>query len=180
MKRSLLAAAILACTAPLLSAASDYLLEIEGIKGESTDNTHPGAIEISSFSWGLSNAGTTTVGGGGAGKASFQDFHFVCKQDKSSPQLMLRCASGEHIASATLFVRKSSADGSVRDYYKITLTDILVSGFSEQAPPSGGATSSSSPLETVSLNFSTIVVEYMAADSSVSRAGWDLKANTKI
>ena len=37
--------------------ASDYLLEIEGIKGESQDSKHKETIEISSFSWGMSNSG---------------------------------------------------------------------------------------------------------------------------
>jgi len=36
--------------------ASDYLLKIDGIKGESTDLNHK--IEISSFSWGVSQTGS--------------------------------------------------------------------------------------------------------------------------
>ena len=35
--------------------AFDAFLKIEGIEGESTDKAHPGEIEISSFSWGVSN-----------------------------------------------------------------------------------------------------------------------------
>ena len=58
--------------------ASDYLLELDGIKGESRDRRHPSSIEISSWSWGASNAGSTGGGsGGGTGKVVFQDFHFT-------------------------------------------------------------------------------------------------------
>ena len=51
--------------------AFDAFLKIDGIDGESTDKTHPGEIEISSFSWGVSNPSSVggRGGGGGAGKA---------------------------------------------------------------------------------------------------------------
>ncbi len=55
MKRSMLLASFLAMLSwatPSAQAASDYLLELDGIKGESSDATHPSTIEISSFSWG--------------------------------------------------------------------------------------------------------------------------------
>ncbi len=72
--------------------ASDYLLVLDGIKGESADASHPGAIEIQSFSWGASNPGrvasplsrrvslchwrehriTTLVSGGGGRQALYE------------------------------------------------------------------------------------------------------------
>ena len=62
--------------------ASDYLLEIDGIKGESTDEKHKDKLEIDSFSWGVSNSGSMgRGGGGGTGKAEFQDVHFTKQTD---------------------------------------------------------------------------------------------------
>lgn len=59
--------------APAL-AASDYYLKIGGIDGESNERAAAASVEVSSFSWGASNAGAARVGGGtGAGKASMQD-----------------------------------------------------------------------------------------------------------
>src|SRR5438270_6686608 len=108
--------------------ASDYLLEIDGIKGESSDNKHPGTIEIDSFSWGATNSGAMSAGGGGgAGKVSFQDLHFTTKVNKSSPLLMLACASGQHIKKAVLYVRKQGGDQ--QEYYTITLADVLVTSY---------------------------------------------------
>ena len=52
-------------------AASDYLLEIDGVKGESKDDVHKETIEIASWSWGATNPTTTCQGGGGAGQATF-------------------------------------------------------------------------------------------------------------
>ena len=38
--------------------ATDFLLELDGIKGESSDSKLKDTIELESFSWGVSNAGS--------------------------------------------------------------------------------------------------------------------------
>ena len=163
--------------APAPQAASDYLLEIDGIKGESSDKKHKDTIEISSFSWGVSQTGAhSSGGGGGAGKASFQDLHFTTHVNKASPLLFKRCATGEHIKKATLFVRK--AGGNQEDYLTIKLTDVLVSSY--QTKPSSD--SDAVPTDQVSLNFAKIEFDYRPQLSSGQlgapvHGGWDLKAN---
>ncbi|MEY2441772.1 MAG: type secretion system secreted protein Hcp [bacterium] len=163
--------------APAPAAASDYLLEIDGIKGESADKKHKDTIEIESFSWGVSQTGAhSSGGGGGAGKASFQDLHFTSAVSKASPLLFKRCASGEHIKKATLFVRK--AGGNQEDYLTIKLTDVLVSSY--QTKPSDA--SDAVPTDQISLNFSKIEFDYRPQLSSgqlgaPQHGGWDLKAN---
>jgi type VI secretion system secreted protein Hcp len=135
--------------------ASDYLLEIDGIKGESSDKGHKGEIEILSWSWGVSNPGTAAGGGGGGtDKPTFQDFSFTKHIDKSSPKLFLACATGEHIKKAVLFVRKQG--GEQQEYYKVTLSDILVTQFQQQGQ------TDQIPVDQFSLNFSKIRVEYRA------------------
>src|SRR5205823_347944 len=65
----------------------DYFLKLKGIDGESTDATHKGQIDIKSWSIGVTNRGShETGGGGGTGKASFQDIHFVAPMSKASPK----------------------------------------------------------------------------------------------
>jgi len=79
-------------------AAVDYFLKVDGIEGESKDDKHKGEIDLESWSWGASQAGTSPGGGGGgAGKVSMQDFHFVMKVNKATPKLILACAKGDHI-----------------------------------------------------------------------------------
>ena len=69
--------------------ASSIFARIGTIKGESRDAKHKDEIEVLSWSWGLSQAGTMVHGGGGgAGRASFQDFSFTHYVDKASPVLM--------------------------------------------------------------------------------------------
>jgi hypothetical protein len=62
---------LLMAAAPAL-AASDYLLQLDTVKGEATAATQ--SIEVESFSWGASNAGTAAASsGGGRGKVNVQD-----------------------------------------------------------------------------------------------------------
>ena len=159
--------------------ASDYLLEIEGIKGESKDSKHPDTIEIESFSWGAANAGThSSGGGGGAGKVSFQDLHLTAHVSKAAPELMQACANGKHYKKAQLFVRKQGEDQ--QDYYIVTLEDFIVSSYQ-----TGGSTGSHNlPTDQFTLNFGKIKFEYKpqqdsgALDPAITGA-WDLKQNKK-
>ena len=58
--------------------AVDMFLALKGeIKGEAQDAKHKGEIDVLAWSWGLSQSGSFHVGGGGgAGKANFQDISF--------------------------------------------------------------------------------------------------------
>ena len=60
MRKSLSLTLAAACGSLLLagpaSAASDYLLEIDSIKGEAGVKSPPKSIEVSSFSWGMSQS----------------------------------------------------------------------------------------------------------------------------
>src|SRR5574342_107711 len=158
-------------------AASDYFLKIDGIEGESSDDKHKGQIEIESWSWGVSNSGSMASGGGaGAGKVQFQDFHFTKTVDKSSPKLMQAVATGEHLRTVDLTVRK--AGGTQMDYYVIHLEDVIISSYST----SGGSTEA--PTESVSFNFQKIEIQYLPINPDETavqavKASRNHKENTK-
>lgn len=158
-------------------AAADYLLALDGIPGESTDENYPRTIEIESFSLGVTmTSGTVVGGGGGAGKASFSDISFSKKLDKSSPLLYLNCAQGKHIPQAILHVRKSG--DKPQEYYTITLTDVLISSVQ-----TSGASGTDRPSESLSLNFTKIEFSYAAQrpDGSLETpvtSSWNLATNT--
>lgn len=159
--------------------ASDFLLEIDGIKGESKDSKHKDTIEVMSFSWGVTNAGSYGSNmGGGAGKASFQDMHFTSSVGKASANLAQACASGKHITKAVLYVRKQGEQQ--QDYYVVTLEDLLVSSY-QSGDAAGG---SSIPTDQFSLNYAKIKYEYKAQKNDGSLEApitmtWDVKANKK-
>lgn len=60
--------------------ASDAYLQIEGIKGESTDEKHKDWIEVSNVSWSVHQASATTAstsGGLTTGRASLSHLAFT-------------------------------------------------------------------------------------------------------
>jgi type VI secretion system secreted protein Hcp len=154
-------------------AVVDYFLKIQGIDGEAQDKTHKGDIQLDSFSWGATNAGTAASGGGfGSGRVQMHDFNFVKRVDKASPKLMLACANGEHIKSAILVCRKAGKEQ--QEYLKYTFSDLLISSFQI-----GGT--EVMPAEQISFNFGKIEMEYkeQKADGTLGGAvkvGYDLKA----
>jgi type VI secretion system secreted protein Hcp len=161
-------------------AAVDYFLKIDGIDGESMQKGHEKEIEIMSFSWGESNAGSFSGNlGGGSGKVSMQDFHFTVPVNKASPKLFLACATGEHIKSAVLVCRK--AGKTQQEFLKWKFSDLLISSY--QTGGSGG--SDIVPIDQVSFNFTKIEVSYapQKQDGSLDAAlpaGYDLKAGQKV
>lgn len=157
----------------------DYFLKIDGIEGESTDGKHKNSIDVESWSFGETQTGSHVGGGGGgAGKVSMQDFHFVMKANKASPLLFLHCANGKHIPKAVLTCRK--AGEKQQEYLKWTFSDLLVSSFQ-----TGGSQGDMIPTESISLNFAKIEVSYQPQDAkgalgSPIKAGWDVKKNEKV
>jgi len=161
--------------------AVDAFLKIDGIDGESFDKAHPGSIEVSSYSFGVSNPTTisSATGGAGAGKAQFSGFHFTANSSKASPKLMQACATGQHIKSALLFCRKAGGEQQSSEFLKITLTDVLLSSI--QLSGSGGDV----PTDQFSLNYAKIEFIWFtpnpdgALGTSVL-ASWDIKTNAKL
>lgn len=154
--------------------AVDVFLKLGDIAGESKDSKHAGEIDVLSWSWGVSQPGSmSTGGGGGAGKANFSDLSFMHQLDKASPVLMQKCATGDHIKEGTLVSRK--AGKGQQEYLIVKMNDILVTS----VQPSG---SSEHPMESVSMQCSKIDLEYkpQKADGSLD-AGvhfvYDIKAN---
>lgn len=174
--RVLLLAVLCFLTLSARAAAVDYFLQIEGVEGESADQEFPRSIEIESWSWGVSNQ--AVAGGGGTGRATFQDFQITKRLDKSSPKLMLACASGKHYPTVIITMRK--AGDPPQKYYKITMQDCIVSSFQ-----TSGQNSDSRPAESLSLNYTKISFEYTPYDATGRPLdpvifGWDLVNNVEL
>jgi type VI secretion system secreted protein Hcp len=160
--------------------AVDMFLKIDGIKGESQDHTHSAEMQIQSWSWGETNVGSGTLGGGiGSGKVSMQDFHFVIDYGTHSPLLFKACAVGTHIPNAMLTCRK--AGGEQQEYLTWKFTDIIISSYQTGGSSNGGEL----PTDQCSFNFSKIEMSYkeQKADGSVGgniSAGYDVKKNQPV
>jgi len=154
----------------------DYFLKIKDIEGESGDSKHKNEIDIESWSWGESNSGSHSYGGGGgAGKVSMNDFNFTMRVNKSSPKLLLACASGQHIKEALLTCRKAGKEQ--QEYLKIKFTDLLVSSYQ-----TGGSNGDVVPVDQIALNFAKIEYEYYPQKDDGTLGSkvpvhWNLKEN---
>jgi type VI secretion system secreted protein Hcp len=134
--------------------ASDIFAKIGDIKGESLDSKHKDEIEVLSYSWGVSNAGSMAHGGGGGeGKASFHDISFVHNVDKASPVLLKSCATGTHLKEATITCRKAGKEQ--HEYLIVKMNDVIITGVTHGGSGDGGHMS-----ENVSLAFAKVALEY--------------------
>lgn len=161
--------------------AVDMFLKLDGdkFKGESRDKTHVGKIDILAWSWGMSNSGTAHMGGGaGAGKANVQDLSVTKYVDASSAALLLACATGEHIPTANLIVRKAGT--TPLEYIKIDLTECLITAVS-----TGGSGGEDRLTENVTINFAKVKFTYTEQDatgkpkSPDKTMSFDIAANVK-
>lgn len=157
--------------------ALDMFLDITGdIGGESQDKTHKDKIDVLAWSWGLSQSGSFHAGGGGgAGKANFQDISATKWIDKASPILMLYCANGDHFDKAELIVRK--AGKTPLEYLKIKMKKVLVTSVS-----TGGSGGEDRLTENCSLNFAEVEVGYIeqlptGGEGAKPEFKWDIAAN---
>jgi len=161
--------------------AIDMFLKLGDIKGESKDSAHKEEIDIQTFRWGMSQSGSMHQGsGGGSGKVSIQNLSLTKALDKSSPNLMMACASGKHYPEATLTLRKAGGSSPV-EYKIIKLKEVMVASYGSDA----GATDEIVE-ETLTLNFGQVEVSYQPqkADGSkeggVIKFGWNIRENVKL
>jgi len=158
--------------------AVDMFLKLDKIDGEAQDKAHAKEIDVLAWSWGVSQSGTTHMGSGaGAGKANFQDLSVTKYIDRASVTLIEYVATGTHIATAKLTVRK--AGGTPLEYILIEMTDVIVTSVSV-----GGSGGEDRLTENISLNFAEVKTSYIpqnekgGGDPAVE-FGFDIPGNVK-
>jgi len=148
--------------------AVDMFINMGGtIKGESIDKDQgpKGDIDVLAWSWGMSQSGTTHMGGGGgSGKASFQDLSFTKYVDSATNALMTALAKGTHIEKVELMVRK--AGEGQKKYIFITMEQVLVTSLS-----TGGSGGEDRLTENVTLNFAKVNFAYTPQNAKGTVAG---------
>lgn len=159
--------------------AVEVFLDLEGIKGESQVRGFEDQIDVLSWSWGMTQSGTTHMGSGsGSGRVSVQDLTLTKYVDFSSKNLIQHCCTGKHVPSGKLTVRKAGGDSPV-EYLTLDLKDIIVT--SVQA---GGTDGEDRIIETTSLNFGAFgykvtLQEATGSAGSDAQFDWDIAANAE-
>jgi type VI secretion system secreted protein Hcp len=138
------------------SAQSGYI-KIGDIKGESVESNHKDWVIIQSFSQSLSMPASAGAVGAGRrrGTVVLEDIKISKLLDKSSPKLMEAAVKGQVIPEVILDIMTAGRN----PLYKITLSNVLVSSFSN----SGSCSSQCEIMEEVSFNFEKITWEYTDA-----------------
>jgi type VI secretion system secreted protein Hcp len=134
--------------------AVDMFIVIKEIKGESADAGFPGAIDVTSWTWGVSQTGSAQSGtGAGTGRAVVNDFVFTKYVDLASPVLVGASTVGTHYKSATFIARKAGATPLV--YLKMNFYNVIIARVDH-----GGSSTDDRPTEQVHLNFGQFDFNY--------------------
>jgi len=137
---------------------ADIHLEIKGIEGDSVAVGYENQIDCTSWAWGASTpASMHDATGGSAGGSMVQDINITKRMDKSSPNLMLKCCSGEHLTEAIMTCVKSG--GERIKWLRVTMKGLIISSVSSSG------SEGSAGMESVSLNFAEYKIEYWPQES---------------
>jgi len=156
----------------------DIYMQIDGVKGESTDSEHKDWIELLSFNHAITQPASATAasaGGGTTARSQHSDFSVSKWVDLASPLLYQLCSNGKHVKSVNIEMMRASGDKRVK-YMVIAMTEVVIS----HVAPAGGA---DFPSEAVSLNYGTIKWTYTqqkrtdGSPGGNTTGGWDLTQN---
>ncbi len=150
-------------------AESDVFLQAEGLLGESQVRNYEDAIEVRSFSWGVSNQASA---GSIAAKPSFSDISVTKFVDRSSPTLVANLTTGKVIPRAKVTFVKPGLEA--RPFLRFCFTGLRVSSVQVSGSDGGGV-----PMESVSFSYATVVEAYQQQLPNGNLAdpvfgGWDL------
>jgi len=184
--------------------AFDAILVLPGIVGECKDKKYKkdgdagvdGGIDIENFSWGMTQSGSGARGGGSiVSSANFQDLTVTKVLDTATTAIVQAAASGRVIAPneaetgtldpksiepAKLLIRKASggkAEDDPIEYLVYIMENVIISSYST------GGGGDSPLLETISLNFDKMYIQYSEQaktgdDLATTECFWNMEKNS--
>ena len=159
--------------------AIDVYLQIDGIKGESTDSVHQGWIELTSAQWGVKqpkSAAASTGGGHTAERCEHQSIAITKLADLSSPILMQICSAGKTIPKARLEFMRADGQGERVRYYEVELENVLIGNIS-QVVHQGDVLHDSLGLKYSKVKWKYSQQKIGGGASGNTSGGWDLATN---
>jgi type VI secretion system secreted protein Hcp len=158
--------------------AERWFLKLDGIAGSSTDDRHRGELDVTAWSFAVTNNPAGPAGtGSSSGRPVFDRLHVTAPLSAASPPLFAACASGRHLRTAVLTGVR--ADASRLEFLTYSLEDVLVAGVEH------GDTAEGAPSDRFALSFGRIRISYRpqqpdgSAGTAVA-AGWDVVANHSL
>jgi type VI secretion system secreted protein Hcp len=159
--------------------AANFYLQLDGIKGESSDAKHAGWIECATVSWSITqpkSATASTGGGHTAERAELSEITFSKLVDLASPILAQTCACGKTIPKAKLEMLRADGENDPVKYFEVELENVLIAHVSPDFI--GGEF----PTENIGLKFSRVKWRYTkqkigGGGSGNTAGGWDMATN---
>ncbi|GAB3443391.1 type VI secretion system tube protein Hcp [Massilia solisilvae] len=159
--------------------AIDVYLQIDGIKGESSDHGHDGWIELTSAQWGVKqpkSATASTSGGHTAERCEHSSITITKMADLSSPILMQTCSSGRTIPKAKLEFMRADGQGTPVKYYEVELENVLIDSMN-QAAHEGGILHDSIGLRFAKVRWKYTQQKIGGGAGGNTMGGWNLATN---
>jgi type VI secretion system secreted protein Hcp len=138
----------------------DIFLKIDGIEGESKDETHKGDIQVLAWSWGASNR--TQYDNETEDKIKFEYLSLTKYIDTASSALLKGLCEGTHYDNATLVSREKNGV----EYVVITMEDVMITALS-----TGGSEGEYRLTENISLGFTRFTYKYQQQDQEGAAFG---------
>lgn len=159
--------------------AIDVYLQIDGIKGESSDSEHLGWIEITSTHWGVKqpkSATASTAGGHTAERCEHSGVTLTKLVDVASPILMQMCSSGRTIPKVRLEFMRADGNGVRVKYYEVELENVITASM-DQTAHEGSFLQDSISLRYARTRWRYTQQKIIGGAGGNTAGGWDLSTN---
>jgi type VI secretion system secreted protein Hcp len=161
--------------------AIDVYLQIDGIKGESTDNAHKDWIECQSVNFGVlqpRSATASSSGGHTAERCEHKDIVITKLADLATPLLLEQCSMGKTIKSAKFDFMRADSDGKRVTYFNIELENVLVSSVTPSVVE-GDILHESVSIKYAKVKWKYVQQKISGGTGGNTAGGWDLSTNAK-
>jgi type VI secretion system secreted protein Hcp len=161
--------------------AIDVYLQIDGIKGESTDSKHTDWIECLAVNFEViqpRSATASSAGGHTAERCEHKDIVISKLCDLATPLLLEQCSMGKTIPKAKFDFMRADADGTRITYFNIELENVLISGVAPSVAEGNIMT------ETLSIKYAKVSWKYVqqaikGGTKGNAAGSWNLSTNAK-
>lgn len=157
-------------------------MQVEGVKGESSDLNHKGWLDIVTLSWNVNRkitSSTSTANDRESSNAEISDLTFTRYMDSATPKIFINacCGKGKKVV---IHMTKTGSGSGVDIFMAYTLQNGLFSGYSVVA----AANSTVRPVEIITLSFVDVEVKYTPHDEdgnaqAPEAVGFDTAQNKK-